>query len=106
MKDYREKILNGNLIQAMLLIALPVALNNIVQRFYDLADTWFATTIGSIEIASLTFAGPINQLIVSLANGLAIAGTAMMARKIGEDNRNAAKKICGQLLVIGLALGF
>lgn len=105
MKSHREEILNGNIIKVLILFAVPVALNNIILRFYAIVDTWFTVQLGETAIATLTFVSPINQLILSIANGLAVAGTAMLARRIGEGNEKETKKVLQQLMVIALTSG-
>ena len=39
--DKRKLILEGNLIQAILMLAIPVMLNSFIQSMYNLTDTFW-----------------------------------------------------------------
>lgn len=39
-EDNRDLILNGNILQAILSIAIPVVINSFLQTMYNLTDTY------------------------------------------------------------------
>ena len=43
----REMILNGNLVKAILTLAIPVMLNSFIQSMYNLTDTFWLGKIGT-----------------------------------------------------------
>lgn len=88
-----------------MLLAVPVVINNFVRSAYNLIDALYVSSIGSTEIAAITFVSPINTLVLALGDGLAIAGTTLIARKIGKAEYNEGKDICTQLFVISIILG-
>ena len=44
--DRRKMILEGNLIHAILLLAIPVMINSFIQSMYNLTDTYWLGKIG------------------------------------------------------------
>ena len=46
-KFNRELILNGNMFQAILSIAIPVVINSFLQTMYNLTDTYWLGKIGT-----------------------------------------------------------
>ncbi|WP_320048120.1 MATE family efflux transporter [uncultured Ilyobacter sp.] len=103
--ERRDLILNGNLWQAILLLAVPVAVNDFVRAMYNLIDTFFVSNIGSMEIAAITFVGPLNMLVRSISMGLSVAGTNLIAREIGRKEYDKAKNIAMQLFTISTTIG-
>lgn len=101
----RDIILTGDLWKAILLLAVPIAINNFIHSTYNLIDTLFVANIGSMEIAAITFVGPINNLVRAISDGLAVGGTSLIAREIGRANYPKAKGITIQLLTIAGILG-
>ena len=53
--DKRKLILEGNLIQAILMLAIPVMLNSFIQSMYNLTDTFWLGKIGTASQAAITF---------------------------------------------------
>ena len=51
----RDMILNGNLIRAILTLAIPVMINSFIQSMYNLTDTFWLGKIGTAvrELISL-----------------------------------------------------
>ena len=45
--DKRKLILEGNLIHAILMLAIPVMLNSFIQSMYNLTDTFWLGKIGT-----------------------------------------------------------
>ena len=101
----RKLILEGNLWRAILVLAIPAAINDFIRSMYSLIDTYFVSSIGSMEVAAITFVGPLNMFIRTFSLGLAIAGTNLIAREIGREDYKKAKNVSMQLLVIAFVMG-
>ena len=50
----RDMILNGNLIRAILTLAIPVMINSFIQSMYNLTDTFWLGKIGTANQAAIT----------------------------------------------------
>ncbi len=101
----RDLILNGSLWRAIILLAVPVAINDFVRAMYNLIDTFFVANIGSMEVAAITFVGPLNMLVRTISMGLSVAGTNLIAREIGREDYKKAKSVALQLLTIAIVIG-
>ncbi|MFA6801267.1 MAG: MATE family efflux transporter, partial [Acholeplasmataceae bacterium] len=110
-KDERKKYLileHPNIYKGLMILALPVMLNNFIKTIQDIIDMFFVSSIPNysteaISAISLTF--PVNFTYISLGIGLSAAGTALISQFIGANNHKSAKKYAGNLLVISLLLG-
>ncbi len=101
----RDLILKGNLWKAVIFLAVPAAINDFIRSMYNLIDALFVSSIGSMEIAAITFVGPINMLVRTMSVGLAVAGTNLIAREIGRNDYKKAKGVATQLLLIATIIG-
>lgn len=54
----RDMILNGNLIRAILTLAIPVMINSFIQSMYNLTDTFWLGKIGTANQAAITLVSP------------------------------------------------
>ena len=52
-KINRDLILNGNMLQAILSIAIPVVINSFLQTMYNLTDTYWLGKIGTEQLAAI-----------------------------------------------------
>jgi len=100
----RKMILEGNMYKVVILLSLPIMLNNLIQTMYNLTDTYFLSKLGSVEVASMTLAWPVVFLQLALGVGIGIAGTTLISQNIGAEKMDEAKKIAGQL--VSFAMGF
>lgn len=61
-------------------------------------------------LAALGFIMPVTMVMMSVANGLGIGASSVIARKVGEDDFVAVRKLCTHAMLLGLliisALGF
>ncbi len=101
----RDLILKGNLWKAVIWLAIPAAANDFIRSTYNLVDTLFVSHIGSMEVAAITFVGPINMMIRTMSIGLSVAATNLIAREIGRENYKKAKTVAMQLITIATLIG-
>ncbi|SHH44978.1 MATE family efflux transporter [Clostridium grantii] len=104
-ENRRELILEGNLWKVIMVLAVPVAINDLILGFYNLIDAFFVASIGTMEIAAITFVGPLNMFVQAISVGLGVGGTNLIAREIGKKDYDKAKNVSMQLLIISTMLG-
>ncbi|MBN2259432.1 MAG: MATE family efflux transporter [Clostridiales bacterium] len=98
----RELILTGNLYKVILTLSAPIMLNNLIQTFYNLTDTYFISRLGSTEVAAIQFIWPLIFIIISLGNGLSMGASSIISQYIGSNQYDEASKVSGQLLYYSL----
>ena len=90
----RELMLSGNLLTAIMVLAIPTVLNSLIQTMYNLTDTYWLGKIGTDELAAITLVSPAQSLIMCLGTGLTTAGSILMAQYIGaKDDKNAISMV-------------
>ena len=98
-------ILEGNILTTLLKISLPIMLNQLLQTFYNISDSYFMGLLGSEALAASAFTSPIFQVLVSLGAGLATGGMIIFSKNIGAGKFEDNLKSKSQLLIVNLLLG-
>ena len=100
--DRKELILNGNMYRVIIVLSLPIIINNFIQTLYNLADALWVSRLGSVEFAATSFVWPVIFLFISLGIGVSAAGTSILSQLIGASEYDEANDYASQLVVISL----
>src|SRR5580692_5773109 len=95
-RDYTQ----GNISKAIFLLAIPMILELSLESVFAVVDIFFVSKLGPHAIASVGLTESVISLVYSIAIGLSTAATAVVARRIGEKNPDAAAHAAGQSLII------
>lgn len=98
--DKRKMILGGNMYKTILILSLPIMMNNLIQTIYNLVDGIWVSKISSVHFAATAFVFPINFFFISFGMGLSIAGTSILSQLIGGGKIKEAKEYSSQLIAI------
>lgn len=100
-----EQILEGPLWKIMLIISLPIVMTNFIDGMYGIIDSLFIASVGSKEVAVVTFVSPIEDTFNAIGTGLSIAGASILAKYIGMKDIKKMGTVVKQLILLGLFLG-
>lgn len=101
-KFNRELILNGNMMQAILSIAIPVVINSFLQTMYNLTDTYWLGKIGTEQLAAINLVSPVQSIILNFGAGITVAGSVLIAQYIGARDDDNAKSMANQIFACGM----
>lgn len=102
----REMILNGPILSTLFLLSFPTLMMGLVQSIMPVMDGIFINNIvGTIGASAITYSGPIINMMVALAQGLSVAGMAMIGQMNGRGNYKGAKHISTQIVVFSFLIG-
>ncbi|MBL4674627.1 MAG: MATE family efflux transporter [Mucilaginibacter sp.] len=92
--------------RAIVLLAIPMMLEMAMESVFALVDLYFVGHLPNSALALQTvgLTESVLTVIYSLAIGLSMAATAVVARRIGEKNPEAASKSGMQTIVIAIAV--
>ncbi len=103
----RELILNGPVSTTILLLSVPALMMGIVQSLIPVIDGLFINNIvGTVAASAVTYCGPIINMTGALAQGLSVAGMAIIGQANGRGNFEESKRVSTQMVVFGFLLGF
>ena len=90
--------------RAILLLAIPMALELMMESTFGLVDIFFVSQLGPAAVAAVGLTEAVVILLFAIALGLSIGATAMVARRIGEGDEEGARKAAVQAILAGTAV--
>ena len=99
-RDYTR----GPLKQAVVLLAIPMMLEMSVEALFAITDIFFVAKLGAEAIATVGMTEAFITLLYAISIGFSMALTALIARRIGENDKGRAKIIAGQSILIAFGL--
>ena len=94
----------GSIDRAIVLLSVPMILEMAMESLFAVVDAFFVAKIGIEAVATVGLTESCLTLVYSVAIGLSSAATAMVSRRIGEGNREAAAEAGAQTILLALAL--
>src|SRR5919112_1934006 len=94
--DYTQ----GSIRHAIILLAIPMILELSLESVFAVVDMFFVGKLGEEAIATVGLTESVITIVYSIAIGLSTAATAVVARRIGEKNEDAAAHAGMQAMII------
>ncbi|WP_407352521.1 MATE family efflux transporter [Luteimonas sp. R10] len=88
--------------KAVFLLAVPMVLELVLESTFAVVDIYFVGKLGSSAVATVGLTESYLFLLYSVAMGLAMAVTAVVARRIGEHKPEEAAVTAVQAIFLGL----
>src|SRR5687768_10233520 len=88
--------------RAIFLLAVPMILELVMESAFAVVDIYFVGKLGPSAVATVGLTETYLFILYSIAMGLAMAVTAIIARRIGEKNREEAGKAAVQAIFLGV----
>ncbi len=100
----RRDFTSGSPGRAILLLAIPMVLEMMMESLFGVVDVFFVAKLGAEALATVALTESVLTLIFGVALGLSLATTATIARRIGEKNTEGAAVAAVQAVAIGIGL--
>lgn len=101
-KNNTELILKGNMVTAILSLAIPIMVNNFIQTMYNLTDTYWLGKLGTNEMAAISLVTPLQNIIINFGTGLTVAGSILIAQCVGAKNKERAQSMANHIFVCSI----
>ena len=91
----------GSLNRAILLLAIPMVLEMVLESLFAVVDVMWVGRLGANAVATVGLTESMLSLVFAVGIGLSLSTTAMVARRIGEKDREGAAVAAVQAIVLG-----
>lgn len=87
----------------MLSMGIPMILSMVLQAVYNIVDSAFVSNMkenGEAALNALTLAFPVQMLMVAIGIGTGVGTNALLAKSLGQGNKEKASKVAGNALTL------
>jgi putative MATE family efflux protein len=92
----------GNLNRAILLLAVPMVLEMVLESLFAVVDVFWVGRLGANAVATVGLTESMLSLVFAVGMGLSLSTTAMVARRIGEKDPEGAAVAGVQAIALGI----
>jgi putative MATE family efflux protein len=89
--------------RAILLLAIPMVLEMVLESLFAVVDVFWVGRLGANAVATVGLTESMLLLVFAVGMGLSLSTNAMVARRIGEKNKEGAATAAVQAIFLGLA---
>jgi putative MATE family efflux protein len=94
----------GSISRAVFLLATPMVLEMFMESLFAIVDVFWVTHLGANAVATVGLTESMLALLFSVAMGVSMSTTAMVARRIGEKDNAGAAIAASQAILLGVAV--
>jgi putative MATE family efflux protein len=98
--DRQKLFLEGPIGTALVRLAVPIILGNVLQTGYQLTDAFWVGRLGASAVAAVSVSFPITFLVIALGSGLAIAGATLSAQYMGAGRQDMVNHVAAQTMLM------
>lgn len=92
----------GSIARVTVLLAIPMILEMAMESVFAIVDIFFVAGLGTEAVATVGLTEAMITLLYAIAIGLSMGATALVARRIGEKDPEAASLTAGQVMWVGV----
>ncbi|MEO6290098.1 MAG: MATE family efflux transporter [Ginsengibacter sp.] len=104
LSNKRQDFTTGSIRKAVFLLAIPMILEMCMESVFAVVDIFFVGKLGSIATATVGLTESVLAIVYSLAFGLSMAATALVARRVGEKNYEGGARAGAQAIILAAGL--
>lgn len=83
--------------------SIPLIISLLVNNLYNLVDSIFVSRISEEALAALSFAAPVQMIMIAMGSGLAVGLNAVISRFLGEKDQRGVKDTASAAIIMAFA---
>ena len=88
--------------RAVIMLAVPMVMEMAMESIFAVADVFWVAHLGADAVATVGLTESMLTMIYTVAMGLSIGATALVARRIGEQDPEGASRAAVQSILLGV----
>ncbi|CCG09307.1 MATE family efflux transporter [Pararhodospirillum photometricum] len=103
---FRARLTDGAVGRTLVDQAGPMLWGLLSMVFLNFLDTFFVGQLGTRELAAMSFTFPVTMVMSSVAVGLGVGASSVVARAVGQGDDEQVRRLCtDSLLLSGVLVG-
>ena len=100
----KPSLIDAPIEKTLVNMTVPMIFGMITLMLFNIVDTFFVSMLGTEQLAAISFTFPVTFTVISLAIGLSIATSAIIAKALGADNPAEARFDGAVALIVSAVL--
>jgi putative MATE family efflux protein len=100
----RDEITSGSLARSLVVLAVPLVIQNLVQVVQNVVDTFWLGRLGENAVAAVGLALPVITLALALVIGLITGTQVLVSQRVGNDDVRSARRAAFHGVTLGLVV--
>ena len=98
------RLTEGPVGRHLITLTIPMIWGLLAIMTFNVADTYFVGQLGAAELAAMSFTFPVVFALISIAIGLGAGTSSVLARAIGEGDRQRVKRLTTDGLILAFLI--
>lgn len=99
-----QEFTSGSIRKAVFMLSIPMILEMLMESIFAVVDIFYVSQVSVNAVATIGLTESVVTLVYAIAIGLSMAATAIVARRIGEKDREGASQAAVQVILLGIAV--
>jgi len=95
---------SGSIRKAIFMLSIPMVLEMMMESIFAIVDIAYVSQVSVNAVATIGLTESVITLVYAIAIGLSMAATAVVARRIGENDTEGASQAAVQAIVLGIVV--
>ena len=95
---------SGSIRKAIFMLSIPMILEMLMESIFAIVDIAYVSRVSVNAVATIGLTESVITLVYALAIGLSMAATAVVARRVGEQDIPGARVAAVQAIFLGIAI--
>ncbi|MEM7028415.1 MAG: MATE family efflux transporter [Chloroflexota bacterium] len=100
----RMAMLEAPVGQTLVNLTVPTIFGLLSMVAFNLVDTFFVGQLGTQQLAAMSFTFPVVMVVMSIASGIGLGGSALISKAIGEGDQDRVRRLTTDLLLLALTV--
>ncbi|MBO0859870.1 MAG: MATE family efflux transporter [Chloracidobacterium sp.] len=99
-----QNFTEGGIGRAIFLLSVPMVLEVLMESLFGIVNVYWVAHLGKEQAAAVGVTESLLTIVITVAMGLSMGTTAMVARRIGEKDPEGAARVAEQAILLGVLI--